>query len=41
LFNVDGQTIDENALVIRIQPDEGVSLRMSLSSQVPASALSP
>ncbi|HEY5769177.1 MAG TPA: glucose-6-phosphate dehydrogenase [Terrimicrobium sp.] len=37
LFNVDGQTIDENALVIRIQPDEGVSLRMS--AKLPGSSL--
>ena len=37
LFNVDGQTIDPNALVIRIQPDEGVALRMS--SKMPGSSL--
>jgi glucose-6-phosphate 1-dehydrogenase len=37
LFNVEGQTIDANALVIRIQPDEGVALRMS--SKMPGSSL--
>src|SRR4029450_1363693 len=37
LFNVDGQTIDPNALVIRIQPDEGVALRMS--SKMPGSSV--
>jgi glucose-6-phosphate 1-dehydrogenase len=37
LFNVEGQTIDSNALVIRIQPDEGVALRMS--SKMPGSSL--
>jgi glucose-6-phosphate 1-dehydrogenase len=29
LFNVKEETLDENVLVIRIQPDEGISLRMS------------
>lgn len=29
LFRTRGETIEENVLVIRIQPDEGVSLRMS------------
>lgn len=29
LFNTAGQTVDDNVLVIRIQPDEGISLRMS------------
>jgi glucose-6-phosphate 1-dehydrogenase len=37
LFNVEGQTIDSNALVIRIQPDEGIALRMS--SKMPGSSL--
>jgi glucose-6-phosphate 1-dehydrogenase len=37
LFNPSGQEIDENVLVIRIQPDEGVSLRMSAKS--PGSSL--
>ena len=37
LFNAEGQTIDSNALVIRIQPDEGVALRMS--SKMPGSSL--
>ena len=33
----EGQTIDSNALVIRIQPDEGVALRMS--AKMPGSSL--
>lgn len=37
LFNAEGQTIDSNALVIRIQPDEGVALRMS--AKMPGSSL--
>jgi len=37
LFNAGGQTIDDNALVIRIQPDEGISLRMS--AKMPGSSL--
>ncbi len=37
LFNQGGQTLDENVIVIRIQPDEGVSLRMS--SKMPGSSL--
>jgi glucose-6-phosphate 1-dehydrogenase len=37
LFNQSGQILDENVLVIRIQPDEGVSLRMS--AKMPGSAL--
>jgi glucose-6-phosphate 1-dehydrogenase len=37
LFNVDGRAIDSNALVIRIQPDEGVALRMS--AKMPGSSL--
>jgi glucose-6-phosphate 1-dehydrogenase len=37
LFNAEEQTIDANALVIRIQPDEGVALRMS--SKMPGSSL--
>ena len=37
LFNAEGQTVDSNALVIRIQPDEGISLRMS--AKMPGSSL--
>jgi len=37
LFHAEGQTIDSNALVIRIQPDEGVALRMS--AKMPGSSL--
>ena len=37
LFNRSGSGIDENVLVIRIQPDEGVSLRMS--AKMPGSSL--
>jgi len=37
LFNKSGQGLDENVLVIRIQPDEGISLRMS--SKMPGSSL--
>jgi glucose-6-phosphate 1-dehydrogenase len=37
LFHAEGQTIESNALVIRIQPDEGVALRMS--SKMPGSSL--
>jgi len=37
LFNQSGHGIDENVLVIRIQPDEGVSLRMS--AKMPGSSL--
>ena len=37
LFNQAGQVLDENVLVIRIQPDEGVSLRMS--AKMPGSSL--
>ena len=37
LFNVEEQTIDPNVLVIRIQPDEGVALRMS--AKMPGSSL--
>jgi glucose-6-phosphate 1-dehydrogenase len=37
LFNVAGQTVAENVLVIRIQPDEGISLRMS--AKVPGAAV--
>jgi glucose-6-phosphate 1-dehydrogenase len=37
LFHQTGQTIDDNVLVIRIQPDEGVSLRMS--AKLPGSSL--
>lgn len=37
LFNRTGEGLDENVLVIRIQPDEGVSLRMS--AKLPGSSL--
>ena len=37
LFNQSGHGVDENVLVIRIQPDEGVSLRMS--AKMPGSSL--
>jgi glucose-6-phosphate 1-dehydrogenase len=37
LFNSSGEDLDENVLVIRIQPDEGVSLRMS--AKMPGSSL--
>ncbi len=37
LFNASGGTIDDNVLVIRIQPDEGISLRMS--AKMPGSSL--
>jgi len=37
LFRQTGQAIDDNVLVIRIQPDEGVSLRMS--AKLPGSSL--
>lgn len=37
LFNSTGEGLDENVLVIRIQPDEGVSLRMS--AKMPGSSL--
>lgn len=37
LFNAEGETIDDNVLVIRIQPDEGISLRMS--AKMPGSSL--
>ena len=37
LFNVEEQTIDPNALIIRIQPDEGIALRMS--AKMPGSSL--
>lgn len=37
LFNRTGEGLDENVLVIRIQPDEGVSLRMS--AKMPGSSL--
>ena len=37
LFNQGGDVLDENVLVIRIQPDEGVSLRMS--AKMPGSSL--
>ncbi len=37
LFNATGETIDDNVLVIRIQPDEGISLRMS--AKMPGSSL--
>ncbi len=37
LFNAADETIDDNVLVIRIQPDEGISLRMS--AKMPGSSL--
>lgn len=37
LFKATGETVDDNVLVIRIQPDEGVSLRMS--AKMPGSSL--
>lgn len=37
LFNASGDAIEDNALVIRIQPDEGISLRMS--AKLPGSSL--
>jgi glucose-6-phosphate 1-dehydrogenase len=37
LFNANNENIDDNALVIRIQPDEGISLRMS--AKMPGSSL--
>lgn len=37
LFNQSGEVLDENVLVIRIQPDEGVSLRMS--AKMPGASL--
>ena len=37
LFNQSGEVLDETVLVIRIQPDEGVSLRMS--AKMPGSSL--
>ncbi len=37
LFRQTGQSIDDNVLVIRIQPDEGVSLRMS--AKLPGSSM--
>jgi len=37
LFKATGEAIDDNVLVIRIQPDEGVSLRMS--AKMPGSSL--
>ena len=37
LFHAAGQSIEDNVLVIRIQPDEGVSLRMS--AKLPGAAV--
>ena len=37
LFNVDGQRVCDNVLVIRIQPNEGASLRMN--AKLPGSSL--
>jgi glucose-6-phosphate 1-dehydrogenase len=37
LFNASGQTAEDNVLVIRIQPDEGISLRMS--AKMPGSSV--
>jgi glucose-6-phosphate 1-dehydrogenase len=37
LFNRDSPTLDQNVLVIRIQPDEGISLRMM--AKIPGTSL--
>jgi len=37
LFKAAGETVDDNVLVIRIQPDEGISLRMS--AKMPGTSL--
>ena len=37
LFRATGETVDDNVLVIRIQPDEGISLRMC--AKMPGSSL--
>lgn len=37
LFKATGESIDDNVLVIRIQPDEGISLRMN--AKMPGSSL--
>lgn len=37
LFKATGESVDDNVLVIRIQPDEGISLRMS--AKMPGSSL--
>ncbi len=37
LFKATGEAVDDNVLVIRIQPDEGISLRMS--AKMPGSSL--
>src|SRR5436190_18975039 len=37
LFNKETVTIDQNVLVIRIQPDEGISLRMM--AKIPGTSL--
>ncbi len=37
LFNKETQTLDQNVLVIRIQPDEGISLRMQ--AKIPGTSL--
>ena len=37
LFRATGESVDDNVLVIRIQPDEGISLRMS--AKMPGSSL--
>lgn len=37
LFNASGETLADNVLVIRIQPDEGISLRMN--AKVPGAAV--
>ncbi|CAN5686157.1 glucose-6-phosphate dehydrogenase [soil metagenome] len=37
LFNKESQTLDHNVLVIRIQPDEGISLRMQ--AKMPGTSL--
>src|SRR5213075_1307647 len=37
LFNKESVTLDQNVLVVRIQPDEGISLRMQ--AKIPGAAL--
>jgi len=37
LFNKESVTLDQNVLVIRIQPDEGISLRMQ--AKIPGTSL--
>ena len=37
LFNKEAVTLDQNVLVVRIQPDEGISLRMQ--AKIPGTSL--